>query len=613
MLAALTSLLGCAITVNQSGGSKEPAAKTSEAKKPKTVRAKPAKKPAKDEAKDDSRTASKPDTKKPTKDTDTGKKPSKDDDTGKKPAADAGETPKPKPKPDTDKPKDETPKPSTDTASGPLKPDLSGSLGGGKVQTGDDKQPVSKELSHLVIPVRVPFAEAVSRVDKLIPKTEEETEWTRVSKAGDSPEIEIKYKVWRDHIKASFDDEILKVTVPLHYAAHFRVKIQNPILKSDWIWLTRDDTWGTKEEPQDLTVTVALKPRVESNWEIKSNMRLDPIVHGPIPSGDVCVKVGIKACVSRSTIAPKIRARIDSYLTPKLEAALKKVDGELDDVLHLKDHAEKVWKSLQSPQSVQEIAQDKCPTSMGAACKQPAWIVAAPTAIGVSAPTLDEKDLRVDLSVTGKLAIIAGERPTVQARALPKLDTKPGPAEVDINLELGIPTETLTTMLSKALKGKGVAVPGKPDLLLKGASVVAERDPKSPHRITITAQGTGALKGELKLSGELRYDDKTQELSIAGLDFDSATEKLIKKELVGMDAEALRKQILEHAVWKLSGQTKVLQKAVTSALSRTLKGELGVTGDLDQLSVHDFEMDDDGLSLHVSLKGKLAVKYTPKK
>jgi hypothetical protein len=517
------------------------------------------------------------------------------------------------------KPGDEKPakpvaeKPATDTeqpSSGGEKPATGKPEGGtgGSAPLPTDK---TDELSHLVVPLRVPFAELVAKIDALVPKTDEQKEWTRVSKPGDSPEVDITYKIWRDRISAKLADGTLTVTVPLHYAAHFRAKIQNPLQKSDSIWLTKDDTWGTTADPQHLTVTVTLKPKVEPTWTIESNMRLEPLVHGPAPKGDACVKVGIKACVSRKSLAPSIREHLEDALTPKLKSALKNVDAELNTTLNLKAHAAQLWSALQKPQRVQESGQAKCPTQLGRACKEPAWVVAQPTAISLGALKLDGKDLRIDFGLTGKLAVVSGAAPSVTARALPKVASEDGKPEVALHVDLRAPSEWLKAVAEKALKAVHMSVTGKPALDLSGVSIRAERDAKNPRRVTITAKATGAVEGELALSGDFKYDATTHELALRNVSYDPGTAALLEA-LAPAERDRLKTLLEGKLKWDLTRPLGALDVALVRALGDTLKGELTLGGNLDSVSVHDFAMANDGLTLRLSLEGQLEAKYTPK-
>ncbi len=445
--------------------------------------------------------------------------------------------------------------------------------------------------SRLVVPIRVAFSAAVAKIDKLLPKTESQG-WKQVTKKGASPEIDVKYQVWRDPIEASFKAQTLTVVVPVRYAAHVRGKIKNPV-GSDWLWLTRDETWGTKAEPQRMTVTVELKLTVEGDWSVKSVTHLEPLKHGPVLTGDICIKTGIQLCTTKAQIAPEVRAHIESYLVPKIEKELKKVGGELDKTLALKAQAQTLWSALQTPHALPGVT----PT---------AWLIAKPSSLGITQLSLKDDNLGVDLSIEAKLTDAFGAKPKVKPVALPALKTLSGPSEFSVHGTFEIPTATFSQLVGKRLKGKSFAVEGS-DVKVKSASLSAVGKSSDRLQVTIVTEG----KGTLVLEGALKYDSKKRELGLYDLDFDDATQALLTKSLKGFDQAALRKAVGEAAVWSLASNSDALGKAVSAALNKTLPGKLEVLGELKELAIGKAEADANLIVVKIALSGSLGVKYTP--
>ena len=141
-------------------------------------------------------------------------------------------------------------------------------------------EPTIPKATQIVVPVRVNFDAAVTKIDGLIQKTMKQ-DWQTVSASGAATKVEVKYQVWREPIKASFADHTLKVGVVVHYAAVVRASMKNPL--GGRIWITKGVTWGTKAEPQDITAKFHSKLEIADNFSIKSNTRLDDIDHGLHP------------------------------------------------------------------------------------------------------------------------------------------------------------------------------------------------------------------------------------------------------------------------------------------------------------------------------------------
>jgi hypothetical protein len=215
--------------------------------------------------------------------------------------------------------------------------------GGGKPDTrpkpGPDERPTepeappSPDATHMVVPVRVDFAETVARIDEQIVRTAKQ-DWQTVSAPGDLTRVEVRYKVWRDPIAADFDDQTLKVGVKVRYAADVRVSTKNPF--GGRIWITRGESWGTRSEPQQIGAKFHATFNIKDDFSVKAGVELDDIDHGQAPSGEVCVQAGVKLCVSKAAIAPMVRKNLERYLVPRIEKALDDADKQLERSLSLK-------------------------------------------------------------------------------------------------------------------------------------------------------------------------------------------------------------------------------------------------------------------------------------
>ncbi|MFI5308275.1 MAG: DUF4403 family protein [Polyangiales bacterium] len=467
------------------------------------------------------------------------------------------------------------------------------------------------DLTELVVPVRVPFAQAVANVDALVEKTAKQG-WTRVSNGDDSPQVEVKYQLWRDPVRASWNDDTLDVTVSVHYAADVRAKVQNP-LSNGWIWVTHDETWGTKKEPQEITATFHAKVAMSDDFKLKAQTRLDPLVHGKAPSGDVCVQVLAQVCVSKATLTPMVRSHLDAYLTPRLTKALQQTTGQIEQALNLKARAQTLWSALQAPQSLQKIADADCPTEIGAACKTPAWLVAQPTALGVAGPRMDGDDLRVDLSITGRLQVALGQQPSVSPVPLPKLSAVSEPEGLRVHAALELDAPALSALLDEELKDlRFGAGKGKPELKVTSARVLSHSDAKHRHRITVVLSVTGSVTADITLYGGLSYDRATQTLSVASFDYTVETNNTLLKQLAGFDHDAFRRQLAAKAHWDLGRQVEPLKKAISAALNGTLRDQLSVSGELADLELSSFTVGNGSISADVVLAGDLQVTFTPK-
>jgi hypothetical protein len=527
-------------------------------------------------------------------------------------AQEHAEAPKPKPekKPEPDKTasKPEAPAAKPPTQQAPNPPAQHAPEVAGKDDKGDKDSPSANvkpppaqpERSHIVVPIKVSLEALSQQIDALVPK-EDKKDWTPITKKGESPKAEVKVQIWRGDVKVEFSDHTFHITVPVRYAANIRAQVKNPLKSSDWIWIAKDETWGTKDEPQRLTAKFDAKLDVDDDWHIKSDLRVDELKHGDPPSGKICKNAGIEICVARSELAPEVNDRIDEYLRPKLKKALEKVDAKVEKAFNLQARAQSLWNQLQTPQALQVPG-----------AKEPAWLVVQPAAVGLDRPELEGDDVAVALSIDGRIAVQGGAKPKVKTVPLPKLSDVKDPAGFHVIAELNVPDEALSSAINHELDGMHVGK-GKQQLTVSGAKVVAQTDEKHPHRITIKVALSSPVQDEVELTGDLVYDAAAQRLSIDHFDFAADSEGVVAKKLAGFDHEAIRKQIAAKAKWDMGALAAPLKKAIGGALNASARDQVHVSGELDQLDVRDFAIDKGALDAKVIVGGTLAVSYTPAK
>ena len=490
--------------------------------------------------------------------------------------------------------------------------------GGGKPDTrpkpGPDERPTepeappSPDATHMVVPVRVDFAEAVARIDEKIVRTAKQ-DWQTVSAPGDLTRVEVRYKVWRAPIAATFDDRTLKVGVTVRYAADVRVSTKNPF--GGRIWITRGESWGTRTEPQQIGAKFHATFAIKDDFSVKAGVELDDIDHGQAPSGEVCVQAGVKLCVSKAVIAPMVRKNLERYLVPRIEKALNAADEQLERSMNLKKHAQKLWGALQQPRLLPKLWQAGCPKDAGAACTSPAWLVAQPTALGVSQPRKDGKDLRVDLAVAGRLAVQLGDKPRTKPIALPKLKPVTDPPGFVVNAQLRVPMASLADELGQHLKGKQLGGRGAPEIEVVNVTLVEAADARPSRRLHLVVTVRGALAAELQLWGELTWDAKRRELAVKSFDYAVDTDSQALKQLSAANHAALLALVAEQARWKLDTQTAALGKGISQALGGMWQGHLSVDGALDRVQVEEVLVKDGMLAAGLVLAGQLEVGFTP--
>ncbi|MDC0723682.1 DUF4403 family protein [Nannocystis bainbridge] len=521
---------------------------------------------------------------------------------------------KPQPKPSSSKPKPKpTPKPApkpakpTPKPSGPGKPAKPQEPPPRPDPRPEEPPPGVRDGTQIVVPLRVDFDGAVNKVDSLIQKTITQ-DWQVVSDPKSATKIEVRYTIWRDPIKAKFDDGRLDVAVNVRYAADVRASTK---IGKRLIWITKGETWGTKAEPQKVAAKFHADFKIENDFRVTAAPALDDIDFGPAPSGQVCVKALAKVCITKESVAPMVNKNLQKQLVPKIQQALAQADAQFEKQLNLKKQAQTLWAGLQQPQSLQQFAQGRCPPEAGAICSTPAWLVAKPTALGVSQPRMDGGSLRVDLGLAGQLVVTLGAKPAVKPVPLPKLQPVTDPPGFAFKSRLRLPISQLNEELSKRLGNVKLDGRNTPDIVITYVKLVDAFEGRHPHRLTFAVGVGGAIRGELKLQGDLEWDARARELAIENFDYTVDTDNAALKKLSESQYAALRKLVADKARWKLDTRAAALSDAVSKALGGAVAGRLQVDAEVTAIEVENFSVKDGLVDAAVALGGKLEVAFTP--
>ncbi len=244
-------------------------------------------------------------------------------------------------------------------------------------------------------------------------------------------------------------------------------------------------------------------------------------------------------------------------------------------------------------------------------CGAPAWLVAQPASLGVSQPHMDGKDLRVDVAITGKLMVVLGDKPATTAAPLPKLQPVTEPPGFAVHAQLRVATASLAEELNKRLKDKHLGGRGPAAIVVTQVKIIDEFDARHPRRIRVAISVSGPLQADLKLQGELDYDEKKHQLALKDFDYTLDTDNQALQSLSAEHYAALRKLVADNAHWKLDTRAAGLGKAVTAALGGVWREHLKVSGELRNIQLESFTMEKGILVAEVVLSGALDIAFTP--
>jgi hypothetical protein len=463
--------------------------------------------------------------------------------------------------------------------------------------------PLKGGMSRLVVPVNVSFKAVKEKLEEDLPRTESR-QWKRVGKKGKKYEVDVRYEVWRDPISLTMHGDTLRVVVPVRYASDFRAKADKPVGKGSF-WLTHGETWGTKEHPQHMDVTIDVSLSVSDDYTLISRSKLVSIEHGAPPTGDACGRVGIEICVPKKELASYVEDEMNDHLGKKIERALKKGDNKVGKLFDLRKHVSTLWSSLATPIELQKPKQVNCPTVVGEACSSSAWLAFEPNALGLSPLELKGDNLGVRVELQGKLSVSAA-KPAKTAPELPKLTPTTGGTTFELATTFDIPLAQVTAQLQKALAATPIHF-GSTSLKLKSASISVTDGAQKGVSLEIITEKDHKLGFDTKLD----YDVKKKLFRLSTLVPNSATKALLENELKELDLVEIQKSVNEHATVALDKASEALRRAIANALSTALPGKLRVKGTLSDFALDDFSLSEKAITAKVVVKGSRGVEFKP--
>jgi hypothetical protein len=200
------------------------------------------------------------------------------------------------------------------------------------------------------LPLRVPLSALAARIERELPQHHVQ-DWQDLTRPGKSPALQARYELWRDPLRLRFADSTLHVEVPLRYAARFNARVKNPF-GGKWLTLVTDQPWGTQQQPQRVVLRIKSRVAITEDWELRLDSSVDEPDYGPPPEGSLCTGGSFKLCVSKASVAPEVRARLDAEILPRLRRGVAEIERRVIELVALRQRLEQAFRRLARPVAV---------------------------------------------------------------------------------------------------------------------------------------------------------------------------------------------------------------------------------------------------------------------
>jgi hypothetical protein len=310
-------------------------------------------------------------------------------------------------------------------------------------------------------------------------------------------------------------------------------------------------------------------------------------------------------------VAQEVRQRLADLVRGGLSHAVTRINA-----LTVKSHMEAAWNTLRNPVQLEPDA----------------WLQFNIDKVGHSGfsgvgPMVDDT-----IHITAKPVIVFGPEPPAGGTTLPPLDTPPtstgfhGAADAQLygtlpttlanrltptgfHVVTDIPLDyaSFSKALANRLNGKRVVKKGY-FLLITNAAIFGN----GGNQVVMRIDFSGDAVGHVYFVGKPEMNFLTQTVSLGGLRYDLATEKLIQKTVAWLDFSTFRDLIASESVIGVTAATDRVRGLLATTLNRALSPSVSMHGTVESVQGIGVFADVNALHIRTMSDGTLGLTVTDK-
>jgi hypothetical protein len=360
--------------------------------------------------------------------------------------------------------------------------------------------------SRLELPVRYDLGPALAWLESEVPQHFGSLE-ERIA-LPDNERVHIAYAITREPFRVTLEGQTATVSSILHYEGQGWYNA--PVLPEV------SASCGSGEQRPRARLTLRMRIRVSDRWMLEPNstVRAEPLTG---TERDQC-----RVTVLSIDVTEKVLRAAEAAL----QGELKKVDRRLR-AFPLRAEVEAVWRDMQKPIRLTDSL----------------WLLINPVSVRYLPPTTVGDTLVWQAGLDASPRIFGGARPGATTQPLLPPDRKPPPPPtLRIQSEGRLPYDVAEAILTKALRGKEIAIGGR-TLVIQHLMPI----PLGDGRVAVGLTVTGAAQGTLYAVGRPQVDS-TGRLTMPDLVLDAGTTGALTGALAWIASTDAVQQFLREAV-----------------------------------------------------------------
>jgi hypothetical protein len=228
-----------------------------------------------------------------------------------------------------------------------------------------------------------------------------------------------------------------------------------------------------------------------------------------------------------------------------------------------------------------------------------------PQAVSLTPVSEEGETVRVIAELLARPMLLAQGSPAPAPEPLPSfsLSSAPSGTGFHVALRIEVPYEQLGRELTERLRGKSFNAAGNTVV------VDAVRAYGSGQTVVLAAAVSGSLHGTLYLQGRPVYDQQSEALTLAGVDYTIDTTNVLVRAADWIRHAGLREHIASKTTWYAGDRIDQAKSDLQRALNRTVNDRVSMSGTIERVRPVTVGVTATGVAAIVEADGSIEMHF----
>ena len=208
-------------------------------------------------------------------------------------------------------------------------------------------------------------------------------------------------------------------------------------------------------------------------------------------------------------------------------------------------------------------------------------------------------DLSIGLNPTLNTNLIEEKKKT----ELPKLSNFTNQDGFVITLDILASYDSLSSILSKEIKGKEIDIKGK-KVIFEQMKIFGS----SNNKLNFEIEFSGKKEGVLFLNGTPIFDKEKQVISFPDLEFDVKTKSALLKSAKWLFSNKITDMLRINTTFDLKPNIEIVKTSLNKQINTKFEGEISLKGSIQKVVIENIYPSEKQLILRLNTEGKISLE-----